>query len=96
MNSQADRCAECGMDQPQDVHVMAHEDWCCRGMVSKAESEKATASLKAKNLSNAELADELIANLWADIPARKYTKCAVLSEAIIRLRCLPPNDKPGQ
>lgn len=42
----------------------------------------------AANLSNAELADELIANLWADIPARERKKAAVLETAIDRLRAI--------
>jgi hypothetical protein len=42
----------------------------------------------ASKLSNAELADELIANLWADIPFRERKKAAVLEAAIDRLRKL--------
>lgn len=40
----------------------------------------------AANLTDAELADELIANLWADIPVLERKKCAVLEAAINRLR----------
>ena len=43
----------------------------------------------AAKLSNAELADELIANLWADIPARERKKAAVLEAAIDRIRAMP-------
>lgn len=47
----------------------------------------------AAQLSNAELADELIANLWADISARERKKAAVLEAAIDRLRALPNTER---
>jgi len=51
---------------------------------------------RAAKLSNAELADELIANLWASIPSRERKKAAVLEAAIDRLRAMQtPTPKTG-
>ncbi len=49
----------------------------------------------AEGLTDAELADELIANLWADIPWREKKKCALLTAAIDRLKAKSPN-APGE
>lgn len=42
----------------------------------------------AKRLSTAELTDALIEAVWASIPARDRKRCAILSEAIDRLRSM--------
>lgn len=45
----------------------------------------------AEGLTDAELSDELIANLWADIPWREKKKCALLAATIDRLKAKSPN-----
>lgn len=99
----SDRCPRCGEVPNPDGQCACPKQQAASSLAVPAGSETARkakvliemldtgATRWAEGLTDAELADELIANLWADIPWRERKKCALLTAAIDRLKEKSPN-----